>query len=312
MIRINLLKEVGKKKRTPVLNSKKIVVAAMAAGICIVVVGGIFFVQNLKKTPIKPKAPVAAVQTPEKVVDDYKPSVPLKPGMIEDIVHEISDSRTKALKEGVLNISYSEMSFVEKINYEVAYGKNVFTTLSRAVPSGIGLNSLEITNFQTVYAHGAGKTRELIASTFNELKKDKITLLQQPYSYITSDPQIGGYKFVVTCKPDYGLNLSDPFQAVDYLSSRESLDSILKKIVKIATQKGLKISSPKQLSAERVGEYRRFIYQIDGSGSYKDFVGLVFDLYNEQVVCAFKKVNIKAKTDPSVKISAELLITVKD
>jgi|SRR5690554_52358 len=304
MIRINLLKEVYRKKRKPVLDNKKITAITIFAGLCLIFTGGIIGFLHLRNS-----SPPKLHQ--EEVVTDYSPSSHLKPGMIEDIVHEINDSREKSIKEGILNIPYQDMSFVEQVNYEVAFGKNVVTMLSRVVPSGIGLNSLELTNFQTVYAHGVGKTKELIASTFNDLKKEKINLLQPPYSYIASDAK-NGFKFVVTCKTDFGLNLSDPFQAVDHLGSREELSSILKNIVKIADENRIKFSEPRQISAERVGQYRRFIYKVEGSGIYKDFVRLVLDLYNEQVACAFKKLNIKAKTRSSVIINAELLLTVKD
>ncbi|MCO6746508.1 hypothetical protein KQH42_30365, partial [Streptomyces sp. CHA1] len=71
-------------------------------------------------------------------------------------------------------------------------------------------------------------------------------------------------------------------------------------------------SSPRRVSVERVGDYRRVIYRAEGESTYRDFHQFVLALYNEKVPCAFKKISLDAKSGTTIKVATEVLFTVKN
>lgn len=305
MIRINLLNDSrlnkDKKKISPVI-------PLGAAGLILVI--GVISMILFTRKPEVPKEVLTENKGIE--VTDFKPSTHARSAIVEDVVRELSHSESQASRKGVLDIPYQEMSVTERINYEVLFGKKVFEVLSRAVPDGIGLKTLEIENFQTVYALGISSQRDEITQTFSAFRQERMELLPKPHSYITSNPQ-NGYRFVVTCKAELGLDLSDPFQATDQLPPRADLPVLLKTITDLASQVDVKFKAdPVQVSAERAGAYRRFVYRYTGTSTYKDFVRLVLRLNQDRVPCAFKKVTIKARTETVTDVSAEILLTLKD
>lgn len=257
--------------------------------------------------------PVVQVEEPAPAeAEPFTPSTYSKADIVEDVVREMAGERAAAGMKETLDLSYSDLSFLEKVNYEVLFGKNVFSMLSRVVPSGIGLRSLETDNFQTVYAVGLGTSRELVSSTFIALKTEKLELLSRPYSYITENNG-DGYRFVVTCKINFGLDLTDPFQASDYLPTKDDLPILTKRVVRIGDSTGVSFKGmPRRLDAERVGAYRRFHYGIGGRTTYNDFVKFLLALYEEKIPCAFKKINLKALSGSAVDIDLKFIITVKE
>jgi hypothetical protein len=304
MIRINLLKSTSRKKSKPSVKVSPVVLIIILV-VIIVGTGGYFgykMVPGLLKPKKSPK-PVVAVALP--------PPVPVHsgPNMIEEVVKEVGEEHKDQRK---LNIPYAEMTFLEKVNYEVSFGRSVFQLLSRAIPSGIGLKLLEVDNFMTVYATGIGQTKDLISSTFNALKTENLEILPQPHSYITSNGN-KGYKFVVTCKTDFGIDHSDSFQPWEHIGTRDDIPFLLKKITDISVTNNVKFSrKPSQVSAEDVGLYRRYIYNFKGKSDYKNFVSFVLGLYNEKVPCAFKRVALKAGDGAVIDIDLEILLTLKE
>lgn len=307
MIRINLQKKPSarkkvEKKQFPV---KKVMVSVLIIAFIAGLGGGGYY--YYKSIPQKTVSKTTVTQ-----VAKYNPLPQDKSNIVEEVVKEVNQSQAHTGTGGMLDIPYQEMSFGEKINYEVYFGKKVFELISRSFPSGIGLKSLEVSNFQTIYAVGVGGTKEIVSSTFTTLREGKVEILPQPYSYIKSNGG-KGFRFVVTCKADFGLDLTDPFKPLDNMQSRDDLQKVLKHVNNQAAQDGLKIKSkPELVSSEKVGVYSRFIYNISGSGSYLDFVKFVMDLYKKNQVCAFKKVEIKALGDGTVGITAELLFTMRE
>lgn len=281
-----------------------IVIAAAAAAA--MVAFGRNYLTKLRTAKSKP--PAAQVSAPT----SFTPSTYKKSDIVEDVVREISSERAAGVTRRSLDLPYDELSFLEKVNYEVLFGKNVFKLLSRAVPQGIGLRSLEVDNFQTVYAVGLGTTRELVSSTFIALKSEKLELLPQPFSYITSNNG-DGYRFVVTCKTKFGLDLADPFQASDHLPAREDLPVLKKKIISLGEEAGVLWSGgPLQLDAEKIGAYRRFHYRCRGTAAYNDFVKFMISLHANKIPCAFKKVNMKALNGSAVEIESHLIFTARE
>lgn len=307
MVRINLLN--NSSHRAVRSSGISIPPPVLFGAVALVAVVGIGFVGTkiLKSFSTKKKAPVAVEQP-----TSFKPSTFKKTDIVEDVVREISQERKTGRKPQQLDMSYGELSFLEKVNYEVLYAKNVFSLLSRVVPAGIGLRSLEVTNFETLYAVGLGTSKELVSSTFLELKNEKLELLPKPYSYITSNNG-DGYRFVVTCKTGFGLDLTDPFMASDYLPSRDDLPMLTKKLIRIGDENGVRFKgAPEQTDAEKVGVYRRFHYRYNGSTTYNDFVKYLLALHAGKVPCAFKKIDIKARDGSAVTLEAHVIFTVRE
>jgi hypothetical protein len=255
------------------------------------------------------RKPQVAVQ---KAPSSFKPSTYNKANIVEDVVREISIERSSGKNKSLLDLQYGELSFLEKVNYEVLFGKNVVTLLSRVIPSEIGLKRLEVDNFQTVYAVGLGTTRELVSSTFIILKQERLELLPQPFSYITSNNG-DGYRFVVTCKTKFGLDLTDPFQASDHLPVRDDIPLLTRKIIRMGNDAGVTFKKDfRQVHAEKVGGYRRLHYENSGITTYNDFVKFLLDLYEDKVPCAFKKIDIKARSGTKVAVAVEVIFTARE
>lgn len=304
MNRINLLKKASKKqpatKKPLRIPARVIGVIGAAVLIPAIILVTIKFIPHSKKS-----APVVATTEPS----PFTPSTYTdKSAIVEEVVREVNSERSTANR---LDIPYNDLSFLEKVNYEVLFAKNVFSLFSRAVPAGIGLKSLEIDNFQTLYAVGYGTTRELISSTFIALKSEKLELLPQPFSYITSNDG-DGYRFVVTCKMNSGLDRTDAFLASDYLPTKDDLPIITKKIVTLGEQDSVLFSVPVQIDAERVGSYRRFHYHYKATSTYNNFVKLLISLHSNKIPCAFKKIDLKARNGTAVDIDAQVLFTVRE
>jgi hypothetical protein len=309
MIRINLAKKrTAARSAAPRVRLPRwilVVVPLLALGGAGGYYGWNFFKNRTPKVEEK-----AAVSTPAPTA--FKPSTYSKADIVEDVVREVAGERAAAEKQTILDLSYTDLSFLEKVNYEVLFGKNVFAMLARTIPSGIGLRSLELENFQTLYAVGLGTSRELVSSTFIALKTEKLELLPQPYSYITANDG-DGYRFVVTCKINSGLDLTDPFQASDHLPSRDDLPLLIKKIGRIGDSSGVTFrGTPQQLDAEKVGAYRRFHYRFKGGATYNDFVRFLLALYEAKVPCAFKKIGLKARSGSDVDVDLQAIITVRE
>ncbi len=305
MVRINLLKKKSPGASDRSMPSPKLLLVPVAA-LCLaaLLAGGFLFFR--KRVPEKPSATVVRTQT------SFTPSTYRKSDIVEDVVREVSSERNAAGKGTVLDLAYEELSFLEKVNFEVLFCKNVFTMLSRAVPSGIGLKSLEIDNFQTIYAVGLGTTRDLVSSTFIALKSEKIELLPQPYSYITSNNG-DGFRFVVTCKTRFGLDLADPFQASDHLPVRDDLPLVLRNLLRIGGETGVNFSGkPEQTGAETIGAFRRYLYRFRGISTYNDFVRYLITLHENKIPCAFKKVDLKALSGTSLSVETHVILTVRE
>jgi hypothetical protein len=305
MVRINLLKSAALKKGIKKTKGfpKWIPVVAISF-LCMLLAGGagVWFL----KTPKEPEPPVVVEQK-----TDFKPTTHVNPNMLEEVVKEVSDERASNQRAGFISLNYDEMSFAEKINYEVFFAKNLLDSLSRIVPAGIGFKTLEIDNFLTMYSIGLGSSSALVTQTFTILK-DHLGLLPQPYSYIKEN-ETKGYKFVVTCKPNFGVDLLNSYQPIDHLFSKDDLSSKLSSFNTLATQNNLHFSGkPISVHVEKIREFQRIEFEWNCTGTYKNFVQFVSSLHKEQLPCAFRTIHIKAKTGNNVEISTNLIFTVKE
>lgn len=238
-----------------------------------------------------------------------RPSSLVRTNMIEDVVRELGNE-SRAVRK--FDAAYEDMNTVEKINYEVLFARNAFELVTRNVPPGVKLRTFEIEDFRTVYISGVSPSREMVEELFSAFRRGRGELLPRPLSHI-KDNAGGGFQFVVTTKPRFGLELDDPFQALDHLGFKESLTANLRKFSRLAGSNNFKMrAAPNQISVDRVGSYRRVVYRVEGESTYRDFHKFVLALYNEKVPCAFRKITLTARNNDVIRVSAEILFTVKE
>ncbi|MDR2693830.1 MAG: hypothetical protein LBB74_06405 [Chitinispirillales bacterium] len=325
MIRINLARVPGKPAGTRA--PKPVKVRAVSGGggsagpFLIVLVllaaagGGVYYYI----TCMKPAASAAAAEqqvakalpppVPKADTKAVKPSSQVRTNMVEDVVKELPDNETAARNK--LDTPYDQMPLAEKINYEALFARNVFDMISRCMSPGIRLRLLEIDNFQTVSASGVG-ARAMVEEMFTAFKSQRGEVLSKPHSYI-KDGDGGAFAFVITQKPNFGLQVSDPFQALEHLTFKEGLALTLKNFSRLAGDCNFKMSAaPSQLSVEKAGDYRRVVYKAVGMSTYGDFHKLVRILYNEKIPCAFKKISMVPVKDEQIRVTAEVLFTVRE
>jgi hypothetical protein len=310
MIRINLLKNSAEKPATKGVNTGKLlVISGVVVVTAAAIYGGIFgyrYVNTHRKaTPSEVKS--IAQKGPA-------PSTFSNANMVEEVVKEVNDSRLKLRESGVLDLPYDQLSFSERINYELLFTKNVCEMLSRIIPSGIGLKSLEIDNFQTVYAVGIGPSKNTIQDMLVSLKNEKVTVLPPPYSFIKPAWK-EGFKFAFSCKTNFGLNLVDPLVdgSLARLPSKSALPEVFDKFEKLAKQNRITITKKlSQVSSEKVGSYYRILYQWTGASSYKDYVQFVIGLYDAKLMAALKRCALTAKSASTVMIESQLVVTAKE
>ena len=332
MIRINLAKDpkVPKKKVERVVRKKDRPGGAVFMFLLVAAVGGggyyyyTTFIMPApevpQKEPVKPSLPPPVPQTDAPV---ELPSSLVRTNMAENVVKELDDDIISAVTGGggavgasrevnKLNTPYADMTTAEKINYEVLFARNVFDMITRSTPPGIRFRTLEIENFQTVYASGMGSSKEMMQEMFTAFRNERGELLPKPYSHIRDDDK-GGFHFTIAQKPRFGLEVGDPFQALDHLGFRESLTDNLINFSRLAEASGFKMPAvPAQVSMERAGSYRRVIYKTEGMSTYKDMHRFVLALYAEKVPVAFKKISMTPVADEQVRVNAEILFTVRE
>jgi hypothetical protein len=239
------------------------------------------------------------------------PSTFAKSGMLEDVVKEVSEEGRPISADGTLHLSYDDLSFSEKIDYEVLFAKNIVELLAEAVPAGIGLRALQTDNFQTVYAVGLAPSRELVEDVFATLKSHNVTLLPRPLTQITPNGK-DGYRFAFTGKVEFGLNITDSIVAAP-MPSNDNLSAVLALFEKCAADNSISIvKKPSQISSEKVGAYFRHLYGWSGEGSYKNFAKFVVRLHQARQFFAFKRIVISAVTGANIKIESQVILTARE
>jgi hypothetical protein len=326
MIRINLAKAPGKPARERAPKPVKVRAVRESRGssgpvlvvlVLLAAAGGGFYYYI---TYMKPEAAATAAEqhvakalpppVPKAEPKTVKPSSQVRSNMVEDVVKELSDNEPPAARNK-LDTPYDQMPLAEKINYEALFARNVFDMITRCMSPGIRLRLLDIDNFQTVSASGVG-ARDMIEEMFTVFKGERGEVLSKPYSYI-KDGEGGSFAFMITQKPNFGMQVSDPFQALEHLTFKEGLALTLKNFSRLAGDCNFKMSAaPSQLNVEKAGDYRRVVYKAVGMSTYGDFHKLVRTLYNEKIPCAFKKINMIPVKDEQIRVTAEVLFTVKE
>lgn len=325
MIRINLAKIPGKPVRARKPAKVRVAKAGGGGGgspagpilvvLILLAAGGVYYYI----TYMKPEGEAAKAErqiakslpppVPKADPKTVKPSSQVRTNMVEDVVKEFANDGTAAPNK--LDTPYEQMPLAEKINYEALFARNALDMISRCMSPGIRLKELTVEDFQTVSASGAG-ARMMVEEMFASFKNERGEVLPKPHSYI-KDGEGDNFAFAITMKPNYGLQISDPFQALEHLTFKEGLPLTLRKFSRIAGESGFKMSAePSQLSVDKAGEYRRVVYKTVGMATYGDFHKFVRALYNEKMPCAFKKITMVPVKDEQIRVTAEALFTVKE
>jgi len=320
VIRINLAKTPGKTGRAKPVKVRVAKPGGSPVGAVLVVLillaaGGVYYYITYMKPEgeaVKAEKQIAKSLPPPVPKSDpkaAKPSSQVRTNMVEDVVKEFANDGAPASNK--LDTPYDQMPLAEKINYEALFARNVLDMVSRCMSPGIRLKELTAEDFQTVSAAGAG-ARAMVEEMFSAFKSERGEVLPKPHSYI-KDGEGDNFAFEIVMKPSYGLQISDPFQALEHITFKEGLSLTLRKFSRIAGESGFKMSAePSQLSVDKAGEYRRVVYKTVGMASYGDFHKFVRALYNERITCAFRKIAMVPVKDEQIRITAEVLFTVKE
>jgi hypothetical protein len=260
-----------------------------------------------------PAAPAPEEASPPAVREPgYTPSTLVKPKMVEDVVDEVDGKEPGKGAPDLVELAYREMSSGEKINYEFMFTRKVLQILTDAVPAGIGFNELSIDSFATVTALGAGSTREEVSRLFTALRREQFQLFDPPRSSIWKGGR-QGFHFRFACAASFGMDPADPFRLTDHVEPRESLRAALRTFSKTASQEGLSIDGAlSQIGIEKNGNYRRFVYRMTGSGTYRAFVRFVIQLNAARLPCAFSRVRLKAHRGTALAVTADVIFTFRE
>jgi hypothetical protein len=232
--------------------------------------------------------------------------------MVEDVVPDVPATPDKGSRSVLAGLSYAEMSRGEQINYECTFAKNVLQILTRAVPEGIGFSTFSIDSFQTVSAVGYAPKRELAASLFINLRREKFEVSNPPNSSIRPGGR-QGFRFSFTCQVPLGSNPAEPWLLTDRLESRGQLGAGVKAFTKAASRSGLVLSQGlTHIKTSKTGAWRQSIYHLTGRGSYRNFVGFVLLVNQNRIPCAFNTIHLRARSAGSVDISVDVVFTTRE
>ncbi len=306
MIRINLLSEgaIQQRRMQFHLPPKVLIGSGIGVGVVAVVTAVVVLVGSFGDSPTETSMSETGLA----------PSSQKAGNVVEDVVRDITDERDQLSRRGYLDLPYEQLSFAEKLNYEALFAKDVSDLLIRAVPDEIGLRSLEVSNFKTIYAVGLSSSREMVNSLFSSMKTENVDLLAPPYSFIKQNKN-GGYRFAVTCEAEWGLRLSDPFVdlSLSFLPSRETIGRTVEEFGEIAKKTGISLKrKPARISAEKMGPFRRYEYRISGTGTFVDFTEMLKETYEARVPCAFKSYTLSATSRSQIGIDAVVVFTTKE
>ena len=245
----------------------------------------------------------------DSVKDDFTPSTFVSSNVVEEVVSDINDSNDKLKQRGILDLSYEELSTIEKVNYEIHYAKMVCDLLTRTVLSGVDFTSIQVDSFTTFYGIGVSNSKENVVALFEALKKEKIYIHPKPETRITK--RNDGYGFVILCETEFGLNLEAPFLlGVEDVIDYEELDIAVKRFIDAAEDNKVNITSkPYRIDSSFFEDYRRFRYHFSAISSYNNFVNFINSLYKRHIPCAFEKFKLTALGENSLKIDADIILT---
>lgn len=306
MIRINLAKKSSqKRKRTRKVAVPRKLLQFGTAALVILICGSVgYYFLDFKKLATKKSIPHT-----DHAVDEYRPSSFVNFLGIEDIVPDRSMATDKLQTRGILNLPYNQLSFIEQVNYEMYFAKNVLELLGKTALSGVEFKNLALQSFNTFSGVGLSSSRERVKQTFSNLRKENVTILPKPFSYIDSTGS--GYRFIIACKVDFGLDFEAPFLlGADDIMAVSEIKPTLKNITETAEYDSVRLLTDlNQTQNTLLGKYRRFSYTFSAAGSYAHLTNFIMNLNRRRIPVAFESLRIKAVKQNELKIDAEIVLT---
>ncbi|MFW6221537.1 MAG: hypothetical protein ACOC4C_03645, partial [Fibrobacterota bacterium] len=273
MVRINLLKtNVRKATRSPSIMPRVMMALGIVAVIA-VIGGGILVGINYVNSGSQPK--------PRMVTESkHAPSTFSQKRVVEEVVREMEPQEKLNHTSGHLSLSYDELSFEDKINYEIHFAKNVCEFLTDVVPQGIGFKRFVAKDFETLQGSGISDSRTLVAGMFKGFIQKGTELLPKPYTVIR--PKDDSYQFTLSGSKQFGLDLAAPFIiSPQQLPSRDDVAFKVKEIARLGKENGLRFQDDIQAqTVEAVGKSRRHRFTFSAHGSYEQFVRFIAQLYD--------------------------------
>ncbi|MGD9201702.1 MAG: hypothetical protein PVI26_09080 [Chitinispirillia bacterium] len=306
MIHINLLKRQYKKKFILwKFSTRQLFIIGYTTGALVICTTGLVIIKGIFFS--NPKI------TNEYIIkDDYSPSTFVKSNAVEEVVRDVNDLNDKISKRGLLDLPYEQLSFLEKINYEINFAKNICDLLHNTFIPGVDFRNLQINSFKSFGGDGLSKSKENVIKVFNALKQEKVEILPKPETSITKKENI--YYFKISCITEFGLDLEAPFLlGYDEVLADNDLSIIIQKILVVAEEKKITVSSdPTLYKSNVIGDYKRFKYHFSGTSSYSDFVAFINSLYDRHIPCAFESFKLKALEQELLSFEAKILLTTSN
>lgn len=306
MIRINLLKD-SKPKKAGGLNLPSDLLKKVSIGAGSIL--GLIIVFVIVKAFIF--GPKKGEDVEYLVRDAYDPSSHLSKDVIEETVRDEKRHGDQIDKRGILRIPYSDMSFVEQVNFENHFAKSVIDLLQRNVSSGVDFRGVSFSDYTYLKGNGRSDSKSQINSVLKNLRNDNVTFLPKPETSITKLKEGFSFKISSIYKP--GLDSKAKFKIYkDDIPDYEDIDIIIKRIIDACEEGGLDIKNgPAKNSAEVKAGFRRLTYKVTCNGSYRSFASFVNKMYQQQIPCSVKSASLKAVKTGSLRMNLEIMITTK-
>ncbi len=306
MIKINLLKTSVRKPSEKPGIVPKLLIGLGVVSITVIVIGMVSIISKYVGTSNSSKPPMVSRS------NGNLPSTFNKNNVVEETVREIENTDKLNRTSGVLNLSYNEFSFEDKINYEINFAKNVCEFLADVVPEGIGFKRFEAKDFETLYGSGISDSRSLVARMFKGFIRNGTELQPKPYTIIR--PKNDNFQFTLSGTKQFGLDLASPYLiSTTQLPSRDDVPFKTREIQRIGKESGLIFKEDfRALTVEAVGKSRRHRFTFTADGSYEQFVKFVTMLNESKIPCAIEKFELNAVSNDTLNINGQFFITTLD
>jgi len=298
MIRINLLRKQFKGRKTAAGGVGTIITIIVAAVVVAAAGGAIWTFRG---------ALFFGAPSKEKQETGPRQAAAVGAGTLGELISEKGGTAGASPTGAVADVSYNDLPLGERVGYEVLFAKNVMDLVGKAVPAGVGIRTLAVDDFQTVYAVGLAPSRALVEGLFVSLRNNNVDLLPKPLTRILPNGD-DGFRFVITGKPAFGHD-----RAGAPLPSSGDAAAAVREFEKAAKEASISfVKKPVGISAEKAAGCVRHVYRWSGRGSYRDFVGLVDGLYRSRQRIAFKNFSLTAGNGSNVAIESQLIVTTRE
>ncbi len=308
MIRINLLDSATRKEKSQPAKGKLIALFGIIAAVVVISGTAYFAYDRLSKD----------LSTSEKPKKREEPREDINVSSRSDVVEDVVDGDA-VHKSGINSetgreyIPYDELTYNERLNYEINFAREVFSILSRCLPDDAEFTEISIKEFDTLVCKGIEETKDNVKDIFWAFSGEKVAFDPKPRTYIRESGRFYNYKLVV--KVETGLDLRAPFidLSLSFLPSEKDLYVLNDRIEDVAENLGLSfVQEIKKTDAYNEKKYSKHEYAMKCKGRYAQFVSFVKTIYSRKVPCAFKKIKIEAESPSRITADCVIQYTTND